>query len=60
MNRKILIMVILAALLPMSVPVPAYMGSADTPDEVDRIDAGEEPIVRLNPDDPSYDVWKNP
>ena len=58
MNRKILIMVILAALLPMSVPVPAYMGSANTPDEVDRIDAGEEPIVRLNPDDPSYDVWK--
>ncbi len=36
----------------------SYMGAPDTAEEVDPIDAGEEPVVRLNPDDPSYDVWK--
>jgi len=56
MNRRILTMLVSAALLPLS--AHAYMGAADTPEEVDRIDAGEEPVVRLNPDDPSYDVWK--
>ena len=34
------------------------MGEADTSEEIDRIDEGEQPIVKLNPDDPSYDIWK--
>jgi agmatinase len=34
------------------------MGAADTAAEIDKIHEGEKPIVHLNPDDPSYDVWK--
>jgi agmatinase len=56
MNKRIRTLLVSAALLPLS--AHAYMGAPDTPEEIDRIDAGEEPVVRLNPDDPSYDVWK--
>ena len=43
--------------------VPAFalaqnLGAADTPEEIDMIDEGVEPIIRLNPDDPTYDIWK--
>lgn len=34
------------------------MGKADTQDEIDPIHNDQEPIVKLNPDDPSYNVWK--
>lgn len=34
------------------------IGRPDTPAEIDPIDAGVEPVVRLNPEDPTYDVWK--
>lgn len=34
------------------------LGDADTPEEQEPIAAGEEPVIRLNPDDPSYNVWK--
>lgn len=48
---------VLAALsLPLS--AMAYLGAADLPEEIDRIDKGEKPIVKLNVDDPTYDVWK--
>ena len=34
------------------------MGAADTPEEIDMIDEGVEPVIRLNPDDPTFDIWK--
>lgn len=49
----------LVALLTLATPALAQvMGEADTTAEIDGIDEGEQPIVRLNADDPSYDVWK--
>ncbi len=38
--------------------IAQVMGAADSPAEIEPIEKGEEPIVHLNPDDPSYDVWK--
>ena len=49
------------ALVVIAVPATAFaqlLGAADTPAEIDRIEPGEEPFIRLNPDDPSYDIWK--
>ena len=46
-----------AALLPATVTAQNF-GAADTPQEIDRIDPGVEPVIRLNPDDPTYDIWK--
>ena len=55
--KNILAVGVLAALsLPLS--AMAYLGAADHPEEIDRIDKGEKPIVKLNADDPTYDVWK--
>ena len=55
--KNILAVSVLAALsLPLS--AMAYLGAADHPEEIDRIDKGEKPIVKLNADDPTYDVWK--
>ena len=34
------------------------LGAADTPEEIDPIDEGDPAIVRLNPDDPTFDVWR--
>lgn len=49
----------LMALMCFSLSVQAQnMGAADTPEEIDRIDQGVEPEIKLNPDDPSFDVWK--
>lgn len=56
MNKRLLSLLVSIALLPLA--AQAQMGAADTPQEVDRIDEGEEPVIRLNPDDPTYDVWK--
>lgn len=35
-----------------------YAGTPDTEEEIERIEPGEEPVVKLNPDDPAYNVWK--
>ncbi len=34
------------------------LGDADTPQEAEPIEEGEEPVIRLNPKDPTYNVWK--
>jgi hypothetical protein len=39
--------------------VQAYLGTPDHPEEIDRIDEGEEPVIKPNQEDPSYDVWKH-
>ncbi len=57
MQKKLLTMALLASLAPMAVSAQ-NLGAADTPEEIDPMDPGQEPIVRLNPDDPSYDIWK--
>lgn len=52
---------IAAALIACALPTAAIsqnLGAADTPEEIDRIDEGVEPVIRLNPDDPTFDVWK--
>jgi agmatinase len=36
----------------------AQVVSLDEPNEQDPIDQGVEPLIRLNADDPSYDIWK--
>ncbi|GGH40040.1 agmatinase [Cribrihabitans marinus] len=46
----------LAALLPCA--TLAQVMSLDEPDEQAPIQDGEEPLIRMNKDDPSYDVWK--
>lgn len=56
--RRLIRPLTLSALLASS-GAQAYLGAADHPEEIDRIDEGEEPIVKLNPDDPTYDVWKH-
>lgn len=56
MKRSKLAAGILACLTPLA--TMGQMGAADTPEEIDPIDAGEEPVIHLNADDPSYDVWK--
>lgn len=53
----------LFALLLGSVLLPAaayaqMMGAADTPAEINPINAGEEPLIRMNKDDPTFDVWR--
>ena len=52
-------LIVLLALMMTPLTVYGYMGAADTPEEIDRIDKGEEPVIRLNPKDPTYDVWKH-
>jgi arginase family enzyme len=49
--------VALLALLPIAA-VAQNFGAADTPDEIDMIDEGVEPVIRLNPEDPTFDIWK--
>ncbi|MEE4376510.1 MAG: agmatinase family protein [Candidatus Competibacteraceae bacterium] len=49
---------LLASALTIPTAYAQVMGAADTPAEIDPIDEGEQPIIKLNPDDPSYDVWK--
>jgi agmatinase len=56
MKPSLLTTLVLATLLPL--PGHAIMGAADTPEEIDRIDEGAEPLIKLNADDPTYDVWK--
>ena len=56
--RNILLALIVAGGLTPSVAQAQNVGAADTPNEIDPIDPGEEPVIRLNPKDPSYDVWK--
>lgn len=55
--KRIFALALAAAVLP-GAAMAQNLGAADTPAEVDKIDAGEKPVVRLNPKDPSYDVWK--
>lgn len=57
MSKTALAMLLVASLLPASA-VAQNLGAADTPEEIDRIDPGVEPVIRLNPDDPTYDIWK--
>lgn len=57
MKKRILQPILAALLMPLC--AHAYMGAADTPAEVDRIDEGEKPVIYLNPNDPTYDVWKH-
>ena len=56
MNNILAASVFAALSLPMS--AMAYLGAADHPEEIDRIDEGEKPIIKLNADDPTYDLWK--
>ena len=56
MNNILAASVFAALSLPLS--AMAYMGAADSPEEIDRIDKGEKPIIKLNADDPTYDLWK--
>jgi agmatinase len=61
LERRCVVFALVPALAAFWIPAGSYAqvaGEADTPEEIDRIDPGEEPVVRLNPDDPSYDVWK--
>jgi len=47
------------ALLLLAGGAPAQvLGDADTEEEREPKEAEEEPVIRLNPDDPSYNVWK--
>ena len=58
MNMKTLLAsAALVGLLP-AFAVAQNLGAADTPDEIDFIDEGVDPIIRLNPDDPTFDIWK--
>lgn len=57
MQQRFLTLAVIASLLPAAA-LAQNLGAADTPEEIDPINAGEEPIVRLNPDDPSYDIWR--
>lgn len=54
--RKLLLTAALATVLPAF--AAAQVVSLDEPEEQDRIDQGVEPLIRLNADDPSYDIWK--
>ena len=56
--KKRLIATTLAILMAPLAIQAQQMGAADTPDEIDRIDEGVEPLIRMNKDDPTYDVWK--
>ena len=59
MSKKYLIAIVATLLIFTASNLYAQlMGEADTPNEIDPINPGEEPIIKLNPDDPSYDVWK--
>lgn len=57
MKQIFLFLLIAFCLVPLA--ALAYMGAADTPEEIDPIDEGEKPIIKLNPKDPTYDVWKH-
>lgn len=57
MKRKLLALLLATAFAP-GLAYAQNLGAADTPDEVDRIDQGVEPLIKLNKDDPSYDVWR--
>ncbi|WP_306150531.1 MULTISPECIES: arginase family protein [unclassified Roseibium] len=57
MMKHILFAAILAA-FPQASAQAQNLGAADTPEEIDRIDEGVAPLIRLNRDDPTYDVWK--
>ena len=56
--KKLISILLALGVLPVGNLQAQLLGAADTPGEIDRIDAGEEPVVRLNPDDPSYDIWR--
>ena len=56
-TRTLLSTAALMAFLPISA-FAQNMGAADTPEEIDMIDEGVEPVIRLNPDDPTFDIWK--
>ena len=60
MKRTLLALLLIAAAQASTVDesLAQLLGEADTPAEIDRIDPGEEPVIRLNPDDPSYDMWR--
>jgi agmatinase len=55
------VLVLAAALSCLVAPAASWaqvVGAPDTPDEVDPIHDDQQPVVRLNPDDPSYNAWK--
>ncbi|WP_162797897.1 hypothetical protein [Sulfitobacter sp. JL08] len=54
--KRLLLSCALAAILPTI--AMAQVVSLDEPNEQDPIDQGVEPLIRLNADDPSYDIWK--
>lgn len=56
-TKTLLSTVALAAFLPMAAFAQNF-GAADTPEEIDMIDEGVDPVIRLNPDDPTFDIWK--
>jgi agmatinase len=57
MKKFYLILLYSVCLIPFAVQAQNF-GAADTPGEIDPIHEGEKPIIHLNPDDPTYDIWK--
>lgn len=57
MTRNLLALLLATTFVP-GLASAQNMGAADTADEIAPIQPGEEPLIRLNRDDPSFDVWK--
>lgn len=55
--RNLLTAAAIAAFLP-ALAAAQSTGTADHPGEIDPIDEGVDPVILMNPDDPTYDVWK--
>jgi agmatinase len=59
MMNRLLLAITIAVFASPSAVLAQSIGTADTPGEIDPIDEGVEPLIRLNPDDPTYDAWKH-
>lgn len=55
-TKKLLACAALAAAIPFT--ASAQIVTVDEADEMAPIQAGEEPLIRLNREDPTYDLWK--